>query len=85
VFEEVERLAGMKYGSYEWWAKGKTYISCQSRMSLWVAINMTFIGLHGNSAEARLKRKETIKDFPESTNGCRCSECRYFRIFCGGK
>jgi hypothetical protein len=71
----------MKYGTYEWSAKGKRIISCSSRMHLWAAINSAAITVPQRRNLTKQERKDIIRSFPESTDGCRCVECRYFRIF----
>jgi len=65
--------------------KGKRLWCCQSRMLLWVSLNF---GSYIGATDSRLDRahyrkvlREIILDFPEDTGGCRCRDCRFFRIY----
>lgn len=60
------------------WKPIKIWV-CQSRMQLWVALQLISIYVQDRK-ETKEELKEAILSFPESTNGCRCKNCRYFRM-----
>ncbi len=44
-------------------------------MPLWLGLQL----ISGNKP-SREVLKQTIRDFPEDTNNCRCRDCRYHRM-----
>jgi hypothetical protein len=62
--------------------KTKRLILCQNSMPLWVSLSDGHIeAMAENRTATREEEKKAILSYPYDTNGCRCRNCRYRRIF----
>jgi hypothetical protein len=61
-----------------YWKVKRIYV-CKSRMSLWIGLESIMEHLN-NEKVSRHKLKKIITNFPETTNNCRCRNCRYHRL-----
>lgn len=59
----------------------KRYYMCKSRMSLWVSLMKIQDEIVTNKRISRDQEKDLMRRFPENTNGCRCRDCRYHRLY----
>lgn len=72
------------FGGFEdVWESTRVYI-CQSRMGLWVGLQSAPVLAVERRDLTRAELLRILRAFPESTNGCRCRDCRYARIYGAG-
>lgn len=68
-----------EFAPYPW--ASRRYFVCQSRMSLWIGLQSMLIRLGLDRDLTKDETKAIIQSFPESTNACRCFDCRYHRLY----
>lgn len=71
----------MKFGTYDWSLKAKRYVPCSSSMVLWYGLYFTAITVGQARKVSRTERLDILRAFPNSTNACRCPNCRYHRMY----